>query len=733
MTEARAAEARIQESEDRFRTIFNAVNDGIIVYDVGAAAYIDANPRLCDMFGYTREEFLNLNLGDLLTGVSPYTIEDVAPLLQGLGWDQALTFEWHCKARDGHEFWAEVSFRRAMFGGHAVLLATTRNITERKQTEDALRASEVKYRNLFESTRDAMMIVDPSSGGFISANPSALKLFGAKDEAEFISRKPWDYSPERQPDGRASAEKAHEMIETATRVGSQFFEWMHQRVDGTEFSADVLLTRVVYGEETLIYATVRDITERKRAEEEIRRMARYDILTGLANRGVFVDALDQAIARARRGAKSFAVLYLDLDHFKDVNDTLGHPVGDLLLRAAADRLRTSVRKVDTVARFGGDEFAVILTDIEDLADAALVSDRILDAIGQPIFLHESVAAAGVVAGKIVQAVSESFLIQGNEIRSGASVGIAVYGPEAPDAETVLSHADVALYRAKAEGRGAYCFFTAAMDTEVRARVSMSAELREAIASDQLFLMYQPQVEIDTGRIVGLEALVRWRHPLRGVMGPGEFISAAERNGLIVPLGHWVLREASHQIKLWLDADIAPPLISVNLSGVQFKMPLQLEDDIAAILAEVGVPARFVELELTESVLMMAAREHNDLLVRLRKAGHRIAIDDFGNGYSSLDYLRRFPADRIKIAGNFIADIGIASGDDAIVKAALGLARELGIEVVVEGVESAAQLDLLKAWGCRIVQGYYFARPLPVPEMTALLRIGKITPANAGPL
>jgi EAL domain-containing protein (putative c-di-GMP-specific phosphodiesterase class I) len=272
-----------------------------------------------------------------------------------------------------------------------------------------------------------------------------------------------------------------------------------------------------------------------------------------------------------------------------------------------------------------------------------------------------------------------------------------------------------------------------MDTEVRARVSMSAELREAIASDQLFLMYQPQVEIDTGRIVGLEALVRWRHPLRGVMGPGKFIPAAERNGLIVPLGHWVLREACHQIKLWLDADIAPPLISVNLSGVQFKMPLQLEDDIAAILAEVGVPARFVELELTESVLMMAAREHNDLLVRLRKAGHRIAIDDFGNGYSSLDYLRRFPADRIKIAGNFIADIGIASGDDAIVKAALGLARELGIEVVVEGVESAAQLDLLKAWGCRIVQGYYFARPLPVPEMTALLRIGKITPANAGPL
>jgi diguanylate cyclase (GGDEF)-like protein/PAS domain S-box-containing protein len=730
MTEARAAEARIQESEDRFRTIFNAVNDGIIVYDVGTAAYIDANPRLCNMFGCTREEFLELNLSDLLTGVSPYTLEDAAPLLKGMGWDETLTFEWHCKARDGHNFWAEVSFRRAMFAARAVLLATTRNITERKRTEDALRASEVKYRNLFESTRDAIMIVEPSSGRFLSANPGTMKLFGAKDEEEFISHKPWDYSPESQPDGRESLEKAQEMIETTMRVGSHLFEWTHKRVDGTEFSADVLLTRVMDGEQTLIYATVRDVTERKRVEEQITRMARYDILTGLANRGCFVDALEQAIARARRSANSFAVLYLDLDHFKDVNDTLGHPVGDLLLRAAAERLRTSVRKVDTVARFGGDEFAVILTDIEDLADAAHVSDRILDAIGHPIFLDELVAAAGVVAGKIVKAVSESFLIEGNEIRSGASVGIAVYGPDAPDAETVLSHADVALYRAKSEGRGTYCFFTAAMDTEVRARVRMSAELREAVTSDQLFLMYQPQVEIDTGRIVGLEALVRWHHPSRGVMWPGRFIPAAERNGLIVPLGHWVLHEACRQIKRWLDAGIAPPLIAVNLSGVQFKMPLQLEDDIAAILAESGLPARFLELELTESVLMIAAREHNDLLLRLRKLGHRIAIDDFGTGYSSLDYLRRFPVDRIKIARNFIADIGIVLGDDAIVRAALGLARELGIEVVVEGVESAAQIELLKEWGCRIVQGYYFARPLPVPEITALLRIGKIAPANA---
>jgi EAL domain-containing protein (putative c-di-GMP-specific phosphodiesterase class I) len=243
-------------------------------------------------------------------------------------------------------------------------------------------------------------------------------------------------------------------------------------------------------------------------------------------------------------------------------------------------------------------------------------------------------------------------------------------------------------------------------------------------------LYQPQVEIDTGRIVGLEALVRWRHPTRGIVGPGEFIPAAEEGGLIVALGRWVMRAACHQTKQWFEAGIAPPRIAINLSAVQFKIPLELEDDIAEIIAESGLPPRLLELELTESVLMEASRGRNDALLRLRKMGLRVAIDDFGSGYSSLDYLRRYPVDRIKIAQTFIADIGVVSGNDAIVRAALGLARELNIEVVVEGVETAAQLKLLKAWGGRIVQGYYYARPLPVPEMTAMLRIGKITPARA---
>jgi diguanylate cyclase (GGDEF)-like protein len=447
--------------------------------------------------------------------------------------------------------------------------------------------------------------------------------------------------------------------------------------------------------------TMQDITERKRTDEQIARMAHFDHLTGLANRVVFVEALDHAIRRARRQAKGFAVLYLDLDHFKDVNDTLGHPVGDKLLQKAADTLHACVRASDTVARFGGDEFAIVQTDIEDPTDAASLAEKVLNALSAP------------------------FMIDGNEIRSGTSIGIAVYGPDSAAAEKLLSQADVALYRAKSEGRGTYRFFTQVMDNEVRTRVTIGADLRKAMASDQLFLVYQPQVDVATGRIVGLEALIRWNHPTRGLVMPGEFIRIAERNGLIVALGDWVIREACRQTKVWLDAGIAPSSVAVNLSALQFKTPRELENDIAESLAKNKLPAGILELELTESVLMEASQEHNDVLLRLRKAGLRLALDDFGTGFSSLDYLRRFPVDRIKIAQNFIHELSSSSGNAAIVRAALGLARELGIETVVEGVETAEQLELLKSWGARTVQGFYFSKPLPEANITRLLKKGRI--------
>jgi diguanylate cyclase (GGDEF)-like protein/PAS domain S-box-containing protein len=448
-----------------------------------------------------------------------------------------------------------------------------------------------------------------------------------------------------------------------------------------------------------------DITERRRVGDHISYMARHDFLTGLPNRAVFVEELEHVIARARRDNKSFAILYLDLDQFKDVNDTLGHPVGDLLLQAVAKRLQASIREVDTVARFGGDEFALINADIGEPADAVVLADRVL------------------------KTLSESFLIQGNEVRTGASIGIAIYALDATTAETLLSRADVALYRAKAEGRGTYRFFTDAMDTDVRTRVRVNAELRDAITFGQFFLMYQPQINADTGHIIGVEALVRWHHPTRGMVSPGEFIPIAEKSGLIVALGQWVLHEACRQMKEWLDAGTAPALVAVNVSALQFKTPLELENVIAAILAETALPPRLLELELTESVLVENSHTRNDALQRLRKSGLRIAIDDFGTGYSSLDYLGRFPVDRIKIAQNFTLNLTTNSRNAAIVKAAIGMAHELGLDVIVEGVETAEQLELIRSLNGHKVQGFYFSKPLLASDVTALLSAGKSLPYN----
>ena len=437
-------------------------------------------------------------------------------------------------------------------------------------------------------------------------------------------------------------------------------------------------------------------------ELKISWMARHDVLTGLANRTVFAEALQREIARAHRDGTNFAVLYLDLDHFKDINDTLGHPIGDLLLQSVAERLRANVRETDTVSRFGGDEFALIATELKQPGDAAILAEKVLAIMSEPVSLRDI------------------------EVRSGATIGIAVYGPESADAETLLSHADIALYRAKSEGRGTYRFFTEAMDAEVRTEFMLGAELRDAIASNQFYLVYQPQVEIYTGRIAGVEALVRWRHPTRGIVSPGQFIPIAEKSGLIVALGRWVMQESCRQMREWLDAGVAPSLIGVNLSARQFKAPHELENDIAAILQQTGVPPQRVELELTESVLMDASREHSDVLLRLRRAGFRIAIDDFGTGYSSLDYLRRFPVDRIKIAQQFMIDPAEGSGD-AILRAAIALARELKLEVIVEGVETAKQLQRVKSCGGRDVQGYYFSKPVGADAMTALLRKGSFRP------
>ncbi len=716
ITERKRASETIRLQADEYAAMLATTSDGFWLLDP-TGSFLAVNDAYCRMVGRTREELMALKITDVEAVESAEaTHRHMATIIEA-GFDR---FESQHLRKDGSSVDVEgsVSFWRET----GRFLCFARDITERKRAEQALTDSEVRLKTVLETNVDGIAMVDVETMKFSFANRAFCGLLGYDLEEVKTIRVLDIHPPVVHPQitnsfARGAGGQSTLLPNLATK-----------RKDGSIVFADVSSSPMTLDGRIYLVGCFHDVTERKLAEEQIARMARYDSLTGLLNRRVFVEVLEHTIAQARRCGTSFAVLYLDLDHFKDINDTLGHPVGDVLLEMVADRLRANVRKLDTVARFGGDEFAIILTDVEDPANAALVAGRLLDAIaGRADFQQDVELVAAGVAGNIVTAISEPMLIQANRIHPSVSVGIAVFGPDSPDAETMLSRADVAVYRAKAEQRGTYRFFTDGMDGEIRARVRMGTELRDAISLKQFFLMYQPQVDIAAGRIAGLEALVRWHHPTLGILGPGRFIPEAERNGLIVPLGRWIIGEACRQARLWLDAGIAPRVVAVNLSGTQFTMPLELEKEIAAAVAEAGVPPRRLELELTESVLMKASRDHNDVLMRLRNNGHRIAIDDFGSGYSSLDYLRKYPVDRIKIAQTFIADIGIEAGNDAIVRAALGLARELNIEVVVEGVETLAQLDLLRSWGARIVQGYYFSRPLPAPEVTALLEIGMITP------
>jgi diguanylate cyclase (GGDEF)-like protein/PAS domain S-box-containing protein len=706
----------IRTLADRYSTVFNSVNDGIFLSDLATGRFVEANQAGRDMFGYTSDELVGATMDAVSSGVGPYTRAEAAQTFTNLMSGIPQKVVWQAKRKDGSLFWVDVSLSIMSFATGNLVLSVVRDITEARRNAQALSDSETRLRTVLDTNVDGIAMVDVETKQFSYSNRALCDLLGYSSD-ELLALGVADI---HEPEALSGVWVYFERLRRREiRVAPDI---PFKRKDGAVIFVDVSAAPMTLGERTYLLECFHDVTARKLAEQQVTQMADFDVLTGLANRRVFVKTLEETIARGRSGTKSFAVLYLDLDHFKDVNDTRGHPVGNLLLQAVAERLLTSVRVVDTVARFGGDEFALLLTDIQDAADTA----------GGPVAIQAPGVTASDIAEKILRTLSEPFLIQGREIRTSATIGVAIFGPDFPDAETLLARADVALYRGKSEGRGTYRFFTDYMHTEVFERVRLSGELREAITGNQLYLLYQPQVDIETGCIVGLEALVRWHHPTRQDLDPDEFIGGAEADGLIVPLGHWVLREACRQTKEWSDAGIVPPAVAINLSGIQLKTPRILEDDIEATLAEFDLPASRLELELTESVLMQASREHNDVLLRFRKRGHCIAIDDFGSGYSSLDYLRRYPVDRIKIAQSFTKDIGKASGTDAIVRAALALARELDIETIVEGVETAAQLELLRAWGARIVQGYYFAKPLPAAAAASLLRVGKVPLAGAEP-
>jgi diguanylate cyclase (GGDEF)-like protein len=445
------------------------------------------------------------------------------------------------------------------------------------------------------------------------------------------------------------------------------------------------------------------------ANATIGELARTDPLTGLANRRVFHDRLAAAFERAKRGGEPFAMLSIDLDHFKDFNDLMGHPAGDALLVQVGQRLLAETSEGDCVARIGGDEFAVL--------QANAAAD----------------GASKALAEKIIAALSALSVREGHGAPVSASVGVSRYAAELDGPDTMLTQADLALDRAKDAGRNRVCCHDAAFDQPPCERVKLGRELMAAIKNGGLALHYQPQVDIETGRIVGLEALARWDHPQRGSVPPAVFIALAERTGSIVDLGKWVFDQACRQTRLWLDEGIDVPSVAVNLSAIQCKRP-ELEQDIVASLTRWNIAPGRIELELTESVLMEATQHHRDIVARLRALGLRLAIDDFGTGYSSLSYLTNFPVDRIKVAQELIFECTTEIRHATVVRAAIRLAEELETELLAEGVETAAQARFLSSAGCKFAQGYFFSRPADAVQTASLLRgrfiVPRKTPAAA---
>ncbi len=687
-----AAEAALVASEARHRAAQRIAGLGSWETDLttGATTWSDEMYRL---FGTEPEAFVPA-LEAFLPLVHPADRARVRHWIMAGTPGKALT---HRLLRpDGEERTVQGQFEVVSdaAGRPARVIGTLLDITARMHTEGALRASEARHRAIVDTAFDAIVTMDPD-GILRSFNPGAERLFGWT-ATELIGQPLTLLIPERFRAAH-TAGLGRYMTTGRARVLGRILELAGLHRDGHEFPLELSIAAIEDGDQRLFTGILRDIGERKAFEEQLRHQAFHDPLTGLPNRTLLLDRLERALVQTLRGGARPALLLLDLDGFKVVNDSLGHAAGDRLLIALAERLAAAMRPGDTIARLGGDEFAVLLDTATDIHAATAVADRLLDALATPLALD------------------------GRELVVEASLGIALATDGAARPDDLLRDADLALYRAKDAGRAGYAIYDTSLHTAVNARLVLEAELRRALASEEFVLHYQPKVDLATGRLAGVEALVRWHHPTRGLVPPDDFIPLAEETGLIVPLGRWVLTEACHQARAWAAARITdPPLtMSVNLSARQFRQP-DLVGDVARILRDTGVIPGLIQLEITEGVLMEDAAATLGLLERLRGLGIALAIDDFGTGYSSLAYLKRFPIDVLKVDKAFVTGLGHDPGNGAITTAVIGLAHALGLAVTAEGVETAGELAQLRSLGCEQGQGYYFARPMPAAALAALL-------------
>ena len=597
------------------------------------------------------------------------------------------------KRQDGSSFWGRLAGRAL---DPSDVYAGSVWIIEDLTTDIAEREELLLARKVFEVNSEAIMVSD-SHNRIVRVNAAFEAITGYR-ESEVLGR-----DPKLLGSGRHDSAFFQTMWHTLRDDGYWEGEIWDKRKDGSEYPKWVHINTIRDSDARISHfvAVFSDISERKASEERIRYLAQHDALTGLPNRFTLSVHLEHALARAERAGEKIGLMFIDLDNFKTINDTLGHAVGDLLLCEVARRITSAVRKADIVARIGGDEFVVVLES------AHLPGD------------------AGMVAQKILERMSEAVPVDGNELHTTPSIGIAIYPDDAANSEDLMKNADVAMYHAKSAGRNNYQFYAEHMNQAAAVRVQMEMRLRAAMATNEFSLHFQPQIDLSNGLVSGCEALIRWHNAELGWVSPASFIPLTEEIGLIVPIGEWVLRRACETAKGWLDAGIEFGCVAVNISPQQFRQR-NFPQSVENILRETGLPAACLELEITESTIMETAETAIAMLVRLKSLGITLSVDDFGTGYSSLAYLKRFPIDRLKIDRSFVIDLETDSSDAVIATAVIALAHSLGLSVVAEGVESQGQSDFLREHGCDSVQGYFYCRPGPADIAAEFCRQRGIT-------
>lgn len=695
VTTARRKARDLQESEARMRTLFDSSPDPAWIIEDNH--FIECNAAAVALLGYnSRDELLFVHPSKLSPETQPCGEASFskAERMMGIALEQGIhRFEWIHTRADGSNFPAEVTLSSITLNGRKAIYCTWRDISKRKLAELELQLA----ASVFHATLDGVMITD-GDAVIISVNPAFTRITGY-DAEDAIGQTPRLLKSNHQDHAFYA-----ELWQRLHRDGQWQGELWNRRKNGEAYLQMMTISAIAgpLGKQDRFVSVFSDVTELRRKDAEIRHQAFHDALTDLPNRALLVDRLEHAVAIARRHNRPVALLFVDLDRFKAVNDTLGHHEGDRLLQISARRIQDSVRKSDTVGRIGGDEFVIIVSDFENAAEVAQIAD------------------------KIVVQVSKPYTLSGQTAYIGASVGIALFPQDGQDQAELMHNADLAMYRAKSSGRGKYCFFDPGINRLATQQLEDEIALGRAIDDGEFQLYYQPKIKALDGQVGGVEALVRWHRADGSCLAPSDFMSLAEESGLILPLGYWIVEEACRQIAEWQARDLAPMSISLNLTHRQFHDET-LPDRIASALTGAGISSAAIEVEVPESVVMAQPEQSIKVLHRLRGLGIRVSVDDFGTGYSSLAHLNRLPIDGIKIDRSFISDPGGSQEDAVIIRAIAALAGTLKLHVVAEGVETADQLAFINQIGCDWVQGFYYAPPLPPGEFSSWLHSRRQSP------